>query len=293
MGGSSLRNAVKRKIHKERHQPAARKKFGLLEKHKDYVLRAKDYHFKQKRLSKLQEKASFRNPDEFYHEMIHSRVREGVHRKNAAPSIEAGTLKILKSQDYGYVSHKLATERNKIERLQGSLNFLGASSARHVILTETADEAKNFDPAVYFDTPEELVHRSYNRPRRADLAKKPILVMDDRNKCFPLETCVSGRSAPPASGKASVQHQEGGLEEAGEDMHLDPAVEKMLDRAERKRAKAYFELAARIKREGKLESLREDLVAQRNQMGKGSKKKVRDGENGRPALFRWKKERKR
>ena len=33
---SSLRNAVKRVTHKERAQPAARKRFGLLEKHKDY-----------------------------------------------------------------------------------------------------------------------------------------------------------------------------------------------------------------------------------------------------------------
>ena len=33
---SSLRNAVKRVEHKERAQPASRKKLGLLEKHKDY-----------------------------------------------------------------------------------------------------------------------------------------------------------------------------------------------------------------------------------------------------------------
>lgn len=33
---SSLRNAVKRVEHKERAQPASRRKLGLLEKHKDY-----------------------------------------------------------------------------------------------------------------------------------------------------------------------------------------------------------------------------------------------------------------
>lgn len=55
-----------RREHKERSQPSHRRKYGLLEKHKDYVERARDYHKKQDYLQTLRKKAAFRNPDEFY-----------------------------------------------------------------------------------------------------------------------------------------------------------------------------------------------------------------------------------
>ena len=45
---------------------------GLLEKHKDYVERAKNYHVKERRLKGLRTKAAFRNPDEFYFKMLNA-----------------------------------------------------------------------------------------------------------------------------------------------------------------------------------------------------------------------------
>lgn len=72
---SSLKNIVKTRTYRERSQPAARKQLGLLEKKKDYKLRANDFHKKQDALKVLKEKAAFKNPDEFYYKMTHTRMQ--------------------------------------------------------------------------------------------------------------------------------------------------------------------------------------------------------------------------
>lgn len=72
---SSLRNSIHRRNHKERSQLAHRSKLGFLEKHKDYVKRARDYHSKQDRLTRLRQKASERNKDEFYFSMNKEKTR--------------------------------------------------------------------------------------------------------------------------------------------------------------------------------------------------------------------------
>ncbi|KAJ1933579.1 Small subunit (SSU) processome component, partial [Linderina pennispora] len=60
---SSLRKFAPRREHKERGQISSRKGLGFLEKHKDYVLRARDYNQKQAQLKRLRERARERNPD--------------------------------------------------------------------------------------------------------------------------------------------------------------------------------------------------------------------------------------
>ena len=58
-----------------RPRPSRRRSshLGLLEKHKDYKLRAVDFHRKEDALQKMKEKAALKNPDEFYFNMVRTK----------------------------------------------------------------------------------------------------------------------------------------------------------------------------------------------------------------------------
>ena len=124
---SALRNAVKRKTHKERSQPVERRKFGLLEKKKDYVLRARDFHKKEDAIKVLKTKAAYRNPDEFYFGMEKQRTRDGVHvgRADESNKYTAEELRLMKTQDVKYVGLKASVESKKAEKLRANLHLIG------------------------------------------------------------------------------------------------------------------------------------------------------------------------
>ncbi|KAI0023754.1 U3 small nucleolar RNA-associated protein 11 [Xylariomycetidae sp. FL0641] len=112
---SSLRNAVNRRVHKERAQPLERSRYGLLEKHKDYSLRAKDHNQKKAQLAALRRKAADRNEDEFYFGML---SRSGPSTRTGAKgkrwtgtvdgdrgnrALDVDAVRLLKTQDVGYL----------------------------------------------------------------------------------------------------------------------------------------------------------------------------------------------
>jgi len=134
MPNASLRKLKSQKTHKERSQPSARRRFGLLEKHKDYVLRAKDFKNKKQRIKKLKEKAAFKNPDEFYYKML-SDKREG------GPTHSNEELRLLKTQDVSYLMMKKVSEMRKVEKLQASLHNTGAFPVnKHKLFVDDEDE---------------------------------------------------------------------------------------------------------------------------------------------------------
>lgn len=121
---SSMRNAVHRRSHRERAQPAERARLGLLEKHKDYSLRAKDYNKKKEQLKSLRQKAADRNEDEFYFGMLSrrgpgstlTRTRKSftgaVDGDRGNKAMDMDTVRLLKTQDVGY----LRTVRNVVAK---------------------------------------------------------------------------------------------------------------------------------------------------------------------------------
>lgn len=169
-------DSLHRRNHKERSQLVGRQRLGLLEKHKDYVLRARDYASKKQRIKRLQEKVAERNKDEFYFGMTGSKTQVRPHRsittraysadclRTSAVGLQGGvayqsrgntaldmdTVKLLKSQDANYIRTQLAIERSQMARTKAQLeqltDLLPASFARRANdddddLVEDGDDA--------------------------------------------------------------------------------------------------------------------------------------------------------
>ncbi|KAF9084993.1 UTP11-like, U3 small nucleolar ribonucleoprotein [Mortierella sp. AM989] len=264
---SSLRNAVHRRNHKERSQPLARQKFGLLEKKKDYVVRARDYHSKQDRLKAMREKASFRNPDEFYFKMINTKTKDGVHITERNEKFSHDFMKLLNTQDLNYVTRQRDIGRKRVERMQEGLILMdddvhdefadeeeekvGSSKAQkpknHIVFVDNEAEVKTFDAAKHFDTASELVHRKFNRPRTAQLKKE--LTISNIEK---------------AEIKATAKE----------------------------RQRSLTELASRMEREETMSKLEQEMTLRKNLLLKGRKKKIGVDKDG-LAKYKWKADRKK
>ena len=166
------------KIHRERSQPAARAHLGILEKKKDYKLRAKDQNYKKEALQLLHRKALNRNPDEFHHHMVNSRIKDGEHREKNPEEIQPKEhLELMETQDIKYVRMKRTMESKKIKNLQQQLHMIDAANLvknKHTFFVDDEVAAKDFNIVNHLDIHPDLLNRKTNRTKIKDLEELKI-----------------------------------------------------------------------------------------------------------------------
>jgi len=274
---------------------------GILEKKKDYRVRSRDYHKKEDRLRSLREKASMRNPDEFYFGMNRAEVKDGKHRKTQEArqkelegTIGADAVRIMKSQDLSYVRMQRQQDANKIAKMQSSLHFLGADDnnndahnddargkrkkRKHTVFVDSKSKAEDFDVATHFNTLPELAGRSFNRPR--------------------MDAIRSAGGGLGGGGLGGGDEDEYWSEEEDKYQPTEKELAKQAKIAKRTakkiaraRSAAYGLLEARTKRIEAIEKAEAHLVTEKLLAGKGRKRKLKAAEDGRPAQYKWRRKR--
>lgn len=269
----SLKHVVHKRVHKERHQPAARQRLGYLEKHKDYAKRAKDYHKKQDAIKKMHQKAYFKNEDEFAFGMLSHKQQNGKTTK-IKEHLSQDELALLESQDARYIAMREQIDKKAARKRAEQLHFLDAGGPRsHVLFVDDDDEDADAEPA-----------------------SRPV-------------TAAADSSAPPAA-SAKTRKKRRRLEDFDVAAHFDTHPALMGARANRPRLsqleksafaasdqsdprEAYRELFGRQERAKKLGRVREELDLRNHLRGKGRKMKVSDAGKDQVAVYKWFPERKR
>ncbi|EAW07377.1 rRNA-processing protein UTP11 [Aspergillus clavatus NRRL 1] len=190
---SSMRNAVQRRQHRERGQLQGREKWGILEKHKDYTLRAQDYNAKKTKIKRLQELASARNPDEFAFGMMaaESRVRgkHGAGARDSAAKRGLGhdAIKLLKTQDAGYLRTTAERVRREMEKVEGEVRL--QEGMREVLGegekggSEDGDSEEDYDDEFGgFDFGDEEGGSSGKKKKQSGNGRRKLVFADDQRE---------------------------------------------------------------------------------------------------------------
>lgn len=277
-----------RRNHKERSQLAHRAKFGILEKHKDYVKRAQDYHSKQDRITRLRQKAADRNKDEFYFGMNKERTVQGVHVKDRGNvSMPMDMVKLLKTQDEGYVRTMRANGIKKIERIKSQLTALAnliapqddnmeddGEDALDEIDLETLREAGVIPPETkrrplprhIIFAENETEAKQLSQQRSSNKVKTTSEVdIEQAEVNLGWKTVESASSKRRRKNRTSAGASTDVVEDAEETRQLNVQNRKRLLK----------ELAARLKRDTQLRYTQRELEMQRLLAGKGGRRKLR------------------
>ncbi|KAJ7446427.1 u3 small nucleolar RNA-associated protein 11 [Mycena galericulata] len=282
-----LKNSIHRRNHKERSQLAHRARLGILEKHADYVKRARDYHSKQDRLTRLKQKVAERNKDEFYFSMSKQTSKGGLHvadRGNTA--LPQDIVKVLKTQDENYVRTMRAAGLKKIDKIKVQLMTMadlmkpgalendsdvedldpqeietlenagiipkrkgkGRAQPKHIVFVQNEDEARQYASSSHTAVDVSVS----NVPAAVD---EPM----DLGWKVPAKKSRRRDSAPPAQDTQAV---------------AEILAEERRELASANRKRLLKELSARLFRDTQLRYTEREFEMQRQMMGKGARKKI-------------------
>jgi U3 small nucleolar RNA-associated protein 11 len=286
----SMKNLLKTRTYRERAQPAARQHLGLLEKHKDYVQRARDFHKKEDAIKKLKEKAAFRNPDEYYFKMAHTSTEDGVHKKAAAEQPTNDEMRKFKKEDASYLMVKQTAEAKKIERLRASLHMLDAPlQNKHTIFVSDEEKGRAFEVKGHGRTPAEAASAPPVQQPNKKTGKKRMREAEER-------AAAEAAAVAALDDEEDDDDEEEEQEEAGASSSAAaPAAlpRNALEKLEKERAKKYSELEQREERHKKMGQALQRIGIQKALQGKGPVMKMKGkGDNG-GKVFKWKQRRKK
>ncbi|KAG8713615.1 hypothetical protein FRC09_018516 [Ceratobasidium sp. 395] len=277
-----LRNSLHRRQHKERSQLSHRSKLGLLEKHKDYVLRARDYRSKRDRIRTLREKVETRNKDEFYFGMNGRKTKGGiVLGERESEAMGEDMVKILKSQDEGYLRTVKSKGRKRIDAIRAELTAM-------VDLIPSAKDAEDLDQDVVETLCEAGVLPPINTSRKG---KSKASQSNTRHIVFVDDEAAAKQYAGPSTTKVAEAEAEWesedddldfGSDEGEEDEYAPQRAQKQeakrKSNAKKHRLALLEELSARLKRDTALRHAIRELEMQRHLMAPGARTKIRGPE---------------
>ncbi|KAH7320336.1 small-subunit processome [Rhizoctonia solani] len=288
-----LRNSLHRRTHKERSQLAHRSKLGLLEKHKDYVLRARDYRSKRDRIRTLKLKAETRNKDEFYFGMNGKKTEKGVEYRDRGGegALPEDMVKVLKTQDEGYLRTVRKKGLKRIDAIKAQLTAM-------VDLVPTSEDIDDLDDDVV-DTlrsagvlPSDKSNSRKRKRRVVQTASRHVVFVDNEDQAKNYTSPSGGQVAAGgqdewASGEGidseGWSDQDMDEDESGDDDKYAPqrAQKQELKRqaaAKKHRLALLHELSARIQRDTVLRHTLRELELQKRLMAPGARSKIRGPE---------------
>ncbi|KAJ4485900.1 u3 small nucleolar RNA-associated protein 11 [Lentinula aciculospora] len=283
---TSLRNSTHRRNHKERSQLAHRAKLGFLEKHKDYVKRAKDYHSKQDRLTRLKQKAAERNKDEFYFSMTKERTKGGIHIKDKGnAALPTDVVKVLKTQDENYIRTMRSAGLKKIDKIKAQLTALAdlvptEESKANGLDTEEVEILRDAGiisglsrkysnrHVVFVD--DDQAARNYVRPSYSSNSDN----LDVNNKTQPVDLGWIELDEKRRSKRRKSAPNHGDMDNVNSADDFVDFDEEMRASALPHRQRLLKELSARLVRDKQMRYAERELEMQRLMMGKGARKKV-------------------